>query len=317
VKGVKETFFVVNPVAGRGKLKQLWNEIKDPIKKKLGKTHFEFTQGPEDASRLTREALFAGYSTIIAVGGDGTLNGCLNGFLEDDKPINPKASLGIFPMGRGSDFARSLGLSRKSAEALQQFQRLKIREIDIGKVTCVDDIGKKGKKKNRYFINVASAGIVGNVVNWANRAPSFLGADGAYLYSIIRGILEFRPQVISYDCQGIKKEEKILMMIIANSRYFGAGIPIAPKAICDDGLFDVMVIRSMGLFSMFRHLPKLYSGNHLRMPQVELLRTRHIEIHPLRKEKNLFVEADGDTMGELPATFEILPKAVRFLVPLI
>lgn len=300
-------------MAGRGKLKHLWNEIKGPIKKKLGQTHFEWTQGPEDASRLTRQALFSGYSTVIAVGGDGTLNGCLNGFLEDDKPINPKASLGIFPMGRGSDFARSLGFSRKSSEALEQFQKLKIREIDIGKITCIN-VG--GQKKSRYFINVASAGIVGNVVNWANRAPSFFGADAAYFYSIIRGMLEFRPQVISYVLKGIKKEEKILMMIIANSRYFGAGIPIAPKAICDDGLFDVMVVRSMGLFSMFRHLPKLYSGNHLRMPQVELLRTRQLEVRPIKKEGNLFVEADGDTLGKLPATFEILPKAVRFLVPL-
>lgn len=312
-----KTFFVVNPAAGRGKSGKLWKEISVPLKKKLGASHFEFTQGADDPARLTREALLSGYSSVIAVGGDGTLNGCLNGFFENDQPINPKAHLGIFPMGRGSDFARSLGISRKTSLALEQFQKLKTREIDIGKVTCAEKVEKKGKKQSHYFINMASVGIVGNVVNWANRAPAFLGADAGYFYSILRGILEFRPQVISYDMKGMKKEEKILMMIIANSRYFGAGIPIAPKAICDDGLFDVMVVRSMGLLSMFRHLPNLYSGNHLRMPQVELFRTRRIEISPAKKEGNLFVEADGDTMGELPATFEILPKAIRFLVPLI
>ncbi len=130
-----KTFFVVNPNASRGKLCKSWDFLSDLISKKIQPFVFEFTKKPGDAVKITKRALEEGYSLIVSVGGDGTLNECVNGFMQAKEKAGvkkvSKAALGILPLGRGSDFCRMLNIPRKPQAAIHHLLQAKVRHVDV------------------------------------------------------------------------------------------------------------------------------------------------------------------------------------------
>lgn len=307
----KKILFVVNPHAARGRLKKQWPLLADHLRARVKPFDVEITSGSEDATKITRKALEKGFQTIIAVGGDGTLNECLNGFVEDDKPLNPRAVLGTLPMGRGGDFARFLKISSNPESALFYVLGKKTIEADIGKVLFDAKKASRKGKNYRYFINIASIGIVGNIVNQVNMAPQFLNAHLSYLYSTLRGIWEYQPKTVTLIINGQKHKLKVLMITIANGRYFGSGMNVAPGSSMTDGLFNVALVPQMPLSRMILDLSKLYSGDYLKSPRVLSFKTHRLQVIPENVRETLLVEMDGDTVGRIPATFEVIPKAIR------
>ncbi len=307
-----KTIFIVNPAAASGALKIAWDSLARGLKSKIQKFDFVFTEGAGDASKLTRKALKKGFEFVVAVGGDGTLSECVNGFFEEGVSLNPKAMLGILPFGRGSDFARHLGFSRLPEKAMLHLKGSNFKKVDVGYVALKSF---SGQTSERYFINVANIGLVPHVVNWAHKAPKIIGAMGAYVYGALMGAVEYKSQDVEYIVNNQKKNQnRLLNMVIANGPYFGAGMKIAPGAKVDDGLFDVLVAGHMSLLKFARHFPALYSGKHIKLPNVSFVRADCIEINPQKGAKPLLVELDGDTVGTLPATFKILHRALRFKV---
>jgi diacylglycerol kinase (ATP) len=305
----KSVCFIVNPNAGRGKLGKSWGLVSSLIKQEYPSAVFQFTDGSGHAVELTREALKKGFSQIISCGGDGTLNECLNGFIKNDQSLNPEASLGLLPLGRGSDFARFLKFPRKPSEAVTHLIQSGARRIDVGKITCR---GFNGKNISRYFLNIGSVGIPGNVDNWANKAPSFLPPVLSYYYCTVRGILEYSFEKVRYKAGGHEGEVILLFMIIANGRYFGSGMDMAPQASIQDGLFNISILPQQPLLKMLTKLSTLYNGEYLKAPGAIAFKAPRIEIKPAKNAKPLFVEMDGDCIGTLPATFEVLPRAIFF-----
>lgn len=309
---IGKAFFVLNPTAGSGRLRQAWGGLAGRLRSQIKNFDFAWTQARGDAAHLTSQALNDGYDLIVAVGGDGTLNECVNGFIENDRPKNPEAALGILPFGRGSDFGRGLGIPRDPVKAMELFSRPKLKALDVGKAGFTDLAGKPG---SGYFINIANVGIVPQVVNRARQVPKAFGAKASYLYGAVKGILEYRSA--SVICSGIEgvAELPLLNMVIANGIYFGSGMKIAPKAEPDDGLFDVLTVEKMRLVDFLRHIPTLYTGKVLKIPQVHYSRNAWVELKPKAAGDQVPVEMDGDTVGHLPACFEILPRLIRFVVP--
>lgn len=302
--------FIVNPTAAQGALGEAWESLAKGLKGSIRKFDFGFTRGPGDGVTMTRAALKKGYEMVVAVGGDGTLNECVNGYFRKGKPINKKARIGILPFGRGSDTARGLGLPKIPEKAMAHFATDDYRKLDVGKVSFIDS---KGQPAERYFINVANVGIVPHVVNWSDKSPLVFGAMGAYVYGALRGALEFKSQNVLIKATGHEAlKVKLMNLVVANGSYFGAGMKIAPKAKPDDGLLDLIVAKDMPLLKFLRHLPDLYTGEHVRLKNVTTMRTTKVVVSPVDPNQTLLVEIDGDTVGTLPATFEILPRALRF-----
>ena len=302
-------FFIVNPAAGRKGLGHNWPALQEALSAKLGPVAHRITRGPHDAENVTRQALHEGFDLIVAVGGDGTLNDCLNGFVKNDRPINRHAALGVLPYGTGGDFARYFKIPRRPGDAAAHFLNNKTAIVDMGKVTCRDS---SGKKTVRYFMNISTAGIVARVDYWSNRSPSILGPKGAYVYGSVRGILEYKPAEVLYSTNGINRTITPLMIVVANAPHFGSGMKPAPKARPNDGLFDVVAVEKLTLLQMLNFFPRLYTGGHIKLPQVRSVRTRKVEMTIKNKKAIVPVETDGDLIGRLPATFEIIPKAIRF-----
>ncbi len=306
---MNQTLFIVNPQAARGLLGKQWGKIAKTLKQSFGHFEVALTGKAGDATRFARDAAKL-YSKplIVSVGGDGTLNECVNGLIADDALINKKSILGILPLGRGSDFARMLGVSRDPKQALLNLKSGEELLVDVGKAVYTN---KTGKTQCRYFMNVASLGVSGTVVEYSNKAPKALSPKLSYLYSVFRGIVNYQSQAIEFNYPKSKKQENLLMMLVCNGRYFGSGMNIAPHAKLDDGKLDVTVIQEIGLLDMIRHLPKLYTGSFLSMPQVHTFKTPNIEITPLKKHQTCLVELDGDMVGTLPAKFEVLPRLLK------
>ncbi|MBI2341063.1 MAG: diacylglycerol kinase family lipid kinase [Deltaproteobacteria bacterium] len=304
-------FFIVNPAAGRGRLGRDWPDIQNLLSRDLGPVAHHLTRTPRDGEEAVRCALKEGFDLIVAVGGDGTLSNCLNGFIWNDKAVNPKAALGILPFGTGSDFARYFKIPRDPRNFAARLQNRKTSVVDIGKATCRDS---SGKKTVRYFVNIASAGIVGRVDYWSNHAPWIFGSKGAYVYGSVRGLLEYRPAPVFYSADGEREEVEPLMILVANGPHFGSGMRPAPMARPNDGLFDVVAVEKMTFLQTLNFFPRLYTGGHVKLPQVKSLKTRKVAMDLKNKKDVVYVETDGDTIGRLPALFEIIPKAIRFKV---
>lgn len=304
--------FIVNPQAARGLLGKQWGSIAKSLKQTFKNFEVALTEKPGDATRFANQACKKNAKPcIVAVGGDGTLNECVNGMIQNDKLINPRASLGILPLGRGSDFARMLGISRDPKQALLTLKHGEEMLVDVGKATYT---AKNGENRVRYFMNVASLGASGTVVNYSNKAPKILTPTLSYLYSVFRGIVEYASQDICYTHPKGKKTARILMTLICNGRYFGSGMNIGPNAKVNDGKLDVAVVSEFKLADMIRYLPRLYTGRYLSMPQVHAFKTGSFRIDPIKKHQTCLVELDGDTVGRLPASFEVIPKLLKIKV---
>jgi YegS/Rv2252/BmrU family lipid kinase len=305
-----KTIFIVNPNAGHGSLRSAWHLLVKQFKEKISLFDHKFTEKIGHGVALTRKALEEGYTQIIAVGGDGTLNECLNGFLKDDKPVNPKAIFGIFPYGRGSDLARALGIPRDPKKAIQLLVSDNIKKLDVGKATFY----KNDKKTVRYFINSANVGVVPLIVSRSSQSPKILGAKASYVYGSIKGILNFKSDDVIYTRGNKDQNCTLLNITVANGPYFGSGMKIAPKAQLDDGLFEIIVGKKMTFLEFFKNFPKIYGGKHMSLETVDYFREKKIEIRSLNGSKPFLVEMDGEVVGHLPASFEILPEVLKFKV---
>lgn len=299
-----KTQVIINPASAHGQTRRRWRDIKEALKTFIREFHYEFTEKPLQAIDLTREAIKSGSELIIGVGGDGTLNEIANGFFEKNKIINPKTQLAIVPSGTGCDFMRSLSLPTSLKQALQIIAKAMARPVDVGRVTYIN---KEGKEEQRLFLNVADFGVGGEVVHEVNRKRLERKAS-SYFRTLLTTMVRYRQKRISLKIEDQQlPENEYLIGAVANGRIFGKGMKIAPLAEIDDGFFDLILIRGMKFFEFLRNSWKIFTGAHLRHPKTSHWKARWLEARPAQDEP-VILELDGEEVGRLPATFEIIPS---------
>ncbi len=304
-----ETVFVVNPVAGNGRTGRRWHRYHRFFREALpAPFEVRMTRRPWHAAELTKEALESGATTIVCVGGDGTLNEVVNGYLDGTgRPWNPEARIAVFSLGTGSDFVRTLGLSPNPDDLARRLQGDRVRTIDVGVCEYVGE----GVPRARYFINVGEFGSGGAVVDRVNRTTKILGGRISFLLAILRTLPKYRNTRVAYTAdRGPKKEVVMNDFIVANGRFFGGGLMPAPHADPEDGLFDVVIIGDIDFRTARRNLPALREGRHLELPDVTSFRAREIRFEANEE----MIDLDGECVGRRPERFELLPKRVRVVV---
>ncbi len=303
------TRVIVNPAAGGGRVRQVWPQLHQQIEQQIGAFSFAFTNGPNHATALTRRALNGPYQRIIAIGGDGTLNEVVNGFFRDGALLRPDAVLVPVACGTAGDFRRTLGRSTP----LPDFRAQRLQTVDVGRITYTDATEEAAKQPaQRHFINIASFGMGGMVDAVVRDLPlkSLLGGRLAYLYAILHTLVRYRNATIELHIDGTDYGRYTIRNIaIANGRYFGGGLPIAPHASLQDGLLTIIIIKDMSRIDFIRHARRFYAGRHLELDAVSAFQGRHIEARPTSAPPVL-LDVDGEPLGRLPATFEVLPQAL-------
>jgi YegS/Rv2252/BmrU family lipid kinase len=304
---------VVNPRSQGGATERNWGMLSDVIRHRFGPFEVRFTQGPGDGKHQARKAIDDGFEMIVAMGGDGTISEVADGFIEGETPVNKDAVLGVLPAGTGGDFRRTLGLPNTLPEAASALRGRKTAAIDLGRLEFT---GHDGKKEVRHFINIASFGIGGVVDELVNQSSKMLGGRLSFMLATFKAQARYRNQRvrIRFD-EGAREEHVIHNVAVANGRYFGGGMFIAPDAKVDDGRFDVVELGDLNRMELLTNGMKIYRGTHIGLPKVRVRRARVVDAEPIERDQRVLLDVDGEQPGRLPARFRILPSAIRIKLP--
>lgn len=304
---------IYNPVAGGGRAGREWPSAEAALRRHFSDLTVRATRGPGDAVALAGEAARDGTDIVVVLGGDGTISEVVDGLLKAAQDGGKLPRLGIVPDGTGSDLARTL---RLTGDVDAQVERIKLaswRRIDAGRLSFV---AHDGTPAIRHFINIASLGVSGptsRAVNEAKRGRRF-GARLVFMYHTIRELIRYRFQevTVTVDDQPAVVA-RIAVVAVANGRYFGGGMMVAPDAVPDDGIFDVVIFRAAGKFELIRNMNLLYTGDHLKLPVVTVLRGRRVRVEPVGAgpANVALIDVDGEAPGRIPITFEIVPGAIE------
>ncbi|MHB1393860.1 MAG: diacylglycerol/lipid kinase family protein [Clostridia bacterium] len=306
---MEKMFVIVNPVSSNKATAKEWPQFK----KVLLDSGYEFeaalTERPGHATELTKQALKAGYKTIMSVGGDGTMNEVINGFFEDDKPIAEDSKLAVFSRGTGCDFIKTLGIKKGIEDLLIVLDRNETKKVDVGRVDFIDTVGKT---VTRYFLNVADIGIGAETANRVNNHSKLLKGFLSFMLGAVSTIILYRNK----DFEVVIDDETVLnarmnSVIVANGRYFGGGMKVAPEALMDDGVFDIIILGDLSKLDLIKSFPLIYDGRHLSHPKVKMYRGSRVKVSSGGKG---LIEVDGEIPGSDDAEFKLLPKALNILV---
>ncbi len=297
-----EAFAVVNPVAGGGRVGATWSTLSEALRQAGLQFQAQLTGRPGDGTPITRKAIAEGFRHIICVGGDGTVNEVVNGLVLDGR-IPSDVVLSILPQGTGSDFGRAMNIPRVTAEAVRLAASGRTRVVDIALIRCLRD----GQPVERYFVNVAGVGFDGDTCVRVNRMSKRLGGTIPYLTGLVMSLISYqnKPTVVTHDGQRVRG--KYNSVVVCNGQYFGGGMWVGPRAAADDGLLDVVILGDLNKVELLLNLPRVYRGTHLTHPKVSTFRTRHVRIE---SEGRMYLEAEGELVGETPAELSILRSAL-------
>ncbi|ELR71033.1 hypothetical protein C900_03163 [Fulvivirga imtechensis AK7] len=288
-KRVKDRFFIE------------YNTVKDSEKQ------FEFqvaeTTHIGEATGLSRQLIDHGCSYIISVGGDGTLHEVVNGIMQSN---NSQCILGTLMYGTANDFSRTVPAPKTVAELLRAIKYGATRKLDIGLIEL------PLKDESRYFINIASIGMSAEVVKRVNNSSKSLGPELTFFSAIVRTFMDYSNQPVACHTPGWQWSGKANSLVVANGKYFGNGMCIAPDADPADGQFSVMISGDVKLIDYLRNVVKIKRGKKVDHPQV-LYRAAN-ELHITSASDNCFIEADGEFIGTLPVNIFMKKEQLNLLI---
>ena len=290
---------IVNPSSAGGSTGQTWPQIASDLRAQFGPFRVLFTKQRGDAAALAGGAARDGAKLIIACGGDGTISEVANGILSAGKDVE----LGILPSGTGGDFRRTLEIPAQSRAAARILRTGRPVRIDVGRISFKDHDGNEAM---RYFLGVASCGMSTKVIERVKADRSSFAA------ALLQTALRTAPTrlVVQLD-DSHERHLVVANLCVANARYFGGGMKIAPNAKLTDGKFDIVGIGDLSTLKLFTSAPRVYMGSHLSMPEVSHALARKIIVRAADRAAQVALEIDGELPGKLPATFQIIPSALR------
>ncbi|MDQ3852747.1 MAG: diacylglycerol kinase family lipid kinase [Thermoproteota archaeon] len=324
-----DTVLVVNPNSSSGLTGKGWKDLYSEIKGALGTSvEVALTKKPGDGTTLTRQFLKQGFKKVVAIGGDGTLNEVANGFFEEPvgihsnringgpaelspfKPINPDAIMGVVPAGTRNVLAKSLGLPEGIANCCKIFQLGKPKKMDViyATITSQED---HSSTTSRIVLNAAEMGVAGEIIERSKKVRQVVNSR---IVSTITSIAATLPTYQSNECEisignkGKKFAIKMTMAVVANGQFLGGGFKVAPHASMSDGLLDLVVLKDSGSLKMIDELINMKDGDYKEEDKITYRQTTKVSL--ISKERDVTVTVDGEPIGILPATFEVIPHGL-------
>jgi YegS/Rv2252/BmrU family lipid kinase len=309
---------IVNPTSAAGATGRAWPRLASTLRAHFGAFAVAYTVRAGHAREIAEREARAGRKFLIACGGDGTVSEVANGILASGQD----AELGLMPSGTGGDFRRTLRVPRRDADAARALRAGRTVRIDAGRVGFQNP---EGGRDSRFFVNVASCGMGGEVIRRVKRGrggdwlpaglAQFLGGRAAFAAAAVGASLSYeRPRIVVSLDGGTERCVAITNFCVANARYFGGGMKVAPAAKLTDGRFDVVAVGDLGTPAVLANSYKLYLGMHLGMREVGHALASRVAVRAAGAEA-ILLEVDGELVGTLPASFEMLPRALRVRVP--
>ena len=296
------TRLIVNPAAGAGKTARKWPHIMARLRSIGLRFDYDITEAPGHARELAKDAVAKGYGLVVSVGGDGTINEVVNGLYDTGNIAD--VMLGIIGTGTGGDYIRTIGIPKAHLEACQCLKEPRKVTVDVGVVEYLNG----GETMRRLFVNFAGMGFDAEIVRTTTLKYKALNATVSYLAGLLSSLLFYKNKTVTINVDGETIQEKVCTVLVSNGKYGGGGMFAAPEADLSDGLLDVLIIGDLSKPDLLWSLPRVYRGTHLTHPKITLKKARDIEI---RSDASVFLQADGELLGGLPACFYVLPSLLN------
>lgn len=290
---------IINPASGRADGGFGWRRLEHILREAGVSFDAVHTRHPGHGETLARQALHDGRRHILAVGGDGSVNEIVHGIMTAGLADTREVTLAVAPTGTGNDWARSLGIGRNPNEIARAVVTDRTMLHDVG---AIDFPGSDSPR--RWFINVAGAGYDAWVTE---HVPRPVPSAFTYLRIALAGLVRYRSPWFRISADGEQVEGKLLLAFVANARYCGNRMNVAPGARMDDGLFDLLAVQELSLLQVLPKLGKLYGGRILGDPAVRHLRAATVRIET---DPPVAVQADGQIVGTTPAEFSLRLRAL-------
>ncbi|KNF07094.1 diacylglycerol kinase [Gottschalkia purinilytica] len=291
-----KVLFIVNPVAGKTKAKKLIPVIEEYIGHNIY-IDYEIveTERAGQATEITIQGIEKGYDTIVAVGGDGTINEVANGIIS-----RKKGTLGIIPGGTGNDLARSLNIPMDTIQALSYITNPNVKQINIGKAN------------DKLFLNVSSIGIDADIVKNTQKIKKHIKSKFAYTLGLLKTIVSYKIKKFEIKLDNKEIERDALLVAIGNGSNYGGGMKICPMALMDDGYFDVCIIKDVNKIKLLALFPIIFKGRHEEIKKyVEFYRCKTVKIN-FKNSINLNI--DGEVLKvEDESIFEICDEKLSII----
>ncbi len=287
---------IINPASAGGRTLALAPEITERFTSSGREHHIHISAKAGDPPIVARQMLDAGCETIVAVGGDGTINEIVSEIMSH----GGHAALGIIPSGSGADFVRTLQLPKDIGRALSIILERRTRQVDVGRIAFASG-------EQQYFVNVAGLGFDAVVAEFAieSRMP---GSTLPYLASALRAMRVYANMDMRIESEHGVWSGRAASVLFCNAKFFGGGMKIAPMAEIDDGLLDVCILGDLTHIEMIRALPGLFKGKHVSNPKFHHFTATSIKVetqYPAR------VQADGELFRYTPVTIDVIPGALQ------
>ncbi|NOZ02750.1 MAG: diacylglycerol kinase family lipid kinase [Deltaproteobacteria bacterium] len=299
-------FFIVNPHSANGATKRRFGSMEPTLRAAFPDMKVAYTEGPMHAATLSGEAVARGDELVVACGGDGTLN-------EVIQPVagtGCKTVIAVMPSGTGGDFRRMLGLKTEAEDIVGYLRHGEPRTVDTG---ILEYANLAGGRDSRAFMNIASCGISGQVDHYVNNTSKALGGRASFLIGSLRGMFGYRNVEMSVKVDDRPfYEGPANLVAVANGRFFGGGMMVAPGSSLDDGLFDVVVFGDLTKLEFIGLSRRIYSGHHLTHPKIRHGRGSTVEVE---SRDQALIDLDGEQVGGIPMRAGIRPASLRLLVP--
>lgn len=303
----KKWFVILNPHAGSGKGKKDQEKIITSLIESGLDFDFSISEFPKHTIQLTNDVIKNGYRNLIVIGGDGTLNEAVNGIFLQNVCAPEEIRIGMIPVGTGNDWIKTFGVPNDYLAAIQIIETGKTMMQDIGQITFSEN--EQGKVW--YFANMAGFGFDARVAEKTNQLKN-KGKEGIslYLQALGSSFMKYQINKMRIVVDGQEINDLIFSASIGIGKYNGGGMMQAPGAIPDNGLFQVTVIRKIGLFGILRNLMGLYSGEFIKDHRVSTFMARQISIS---SAKNVAGEADGEILGDNKFEIELLSQKLAVI----
>ncbi len=287
----------------------MFGELRPVLERRLGPVDVSLTAHPGHAIDLAREAAGSGRDLVVAVGGDGTLHEVANGVLQS----RSGTAVGYIGQGTGGDFRRTLGMEHRLDAYLAAIESGRTRRVDVGKVRYRSP---DGEQRERFFVNILSAGMSGLVDRYVVHSPRALGSTAAYYWASVRALAVCRRGRlrcdVSLEGERQRREMESYMIAICNGRYFGSGMHMAPMAKPDDARFEVVSMDAPSKLAFLAFSRRIYEGTHLAVPGVQHFQCDRIAIDIENEAARgvFLLDVDGEPLGGLPLEVELVPQAL-------
>lgn len=292
---------IVNPASGRKRAQAIWPSVERELGRAGVRIDVELTTRPHEGEAMACAAARAGRRRILVAGGDGSVHDVVNGIMNSGLDAEDRVTVAVAPGGTGNDWARSLGIGGDPKAIVASIVGGRTSLLDVG----VIDFPRAHAPKRRWFVNVAGAGYDAHVIS---RLPERIPSALSYFKGALSGLASYRSALFSVAADGVTIDGRLLLALVANGRYCGNHMDVAPNARPDDGVLDVVLIDDVSLATALMKIAKLYRGTILGDPVVRYLRTASVRIDSVPP---VAVEADGQVVGETPAEFSLRPRALQ------